>query len=54
MDEASVNVLYSAISITAPILGVISGGIVTNRLGGYESPRVVKALFITSIFVNFI
>ncbi len=41
------------ISITGPTLGVVTGGIVLNKLGGYENPKIIKLLFITSFIVDF-
>ena len=38
-------------SITGPTLGVISGGIVTSKMGGYENPRVKKMIFYDSLLV---
>ena len=35
-DKEKITLIYSIISITAPILGVVVGGVVINKLGGYE------------------
>ena len=37
VDESTVNIVYSFISITSPISGILLGGILTNKLGGYET-----------------
>lgn len=50
---AKIRVIYSAVSITAPVLGVIIGGIVLNKLGGYthkNAPKMVLVLSGTVIF----
>jgi len=43
--------IYASISITAPPLGIICGGIILDKIGGYENPNVPKLLLITSIIV---
>ena len=52
ISEATVVVAYSFISITAPTGGVVIGGIVCNKLGGYEDPRIKKWIFYDSMIVN--
>ena len=44
-----VNVGFVVISITAPTLGTVFGGWVTHKIGGYDSPLIILALFIISI-----
>jgi MFS-type transporter involved in bile tolerance (Atg22 family) len=51
VDQYTVSVAYSIISITAPILGVIFGGFLAERLGGYHKPRVRKVLPLLSSIV---
>ncbi len=43
-DPFRVIVLYSAISITAPLSGVIVGGTFADRYGGYKGKNTVKAI----------
>ncbi len=45
--------IYAAISITAPTLGVITGGFTLNKLGGYDGRNVYKFILLTSLAVNF-
>ncbi len=42
-----VYIVFSSVSITAPILGCIIGGSLTNYVGGYESD---KALYVCLVF----
>jgi hypothetical protein len=44
-----VNVGFVAISVTAPTLGTVFGGLLLHRLGGYDSPRVLPALLALSM-----
>jgi hypothetical protein len=39
VDPALIAIYFALMTITAPISGVIIGGIVTNYLGGYETFR---------------
>ena len=51
-DESTVNMVYAFISITSPISGILLGGMLTNKLGGYESNLVTYQLFIVSALVK--
>ena len=51
-DRLTVEAIYASVSITAPTLGVICGGIVVGKLGGYENERVTTYLLVDSCIVN--
>ena len=36
IERGIANFVYSVVSISAPILGVVVGGIVTSKMGGYN------------------
>ena len=39
MSEQETTVIYTTISITAPVSGVIIGGIIVTALGGYNTVK---------------
>ena len=43
-DPLTVNMIFSIISITAPLLGVLFGGTLSDRYGGYKGRNEKKAL----------
>ena len=43
-DQLIVNIAFSIISITAPLLGVLFGGAVSDKYGGYKGRNETKAL----------
>ena len=42
VEESTVNIFFSVTSFTAPISGVIIGGIVTTSFGGYNTRKAQK------------
>ena len=38
--------------LTGPILGVIIGGLIINRLGGYTSPTAIKVVLIYGLLAG--
>lgn len=40
--ESSVFTIYGICSITATLLGVIVGGIIVHKIGGYQNPNSIK------------
>lgn len=34
-DKTTVNIVFSVVSITAPVFGCIMGGLIAQKLGGY-------------------
>ena len=44
IDPLLVNILFSIISITAPLSGVIVGGAISDKYGGYKGKNVIKAI----------
>lgn len=49
-SAASVKVYYAFTCISAPILGVVVGGSIIHRLGGYNSPRALQTCCVISLF----
>ena len=45
-----VNVIFSVISITAPLFGVLVGGAFSDKYGGYKGDNVIKAIKICIAF----
>ena len=43
-DPITVIIIYSVISISAPMGGVLMGGIFADRYGGYKGKNVLRAL----------
>ena len=41
-DEGIVFIAYAVISITGPVLGVVVGGTITTKLGGYTTFKAIK------------
>jgi len=50
MDKAMVTIVFTCTSITAPILGVILGGVISQKLGGYNSFASQYLLIIIGLF----
>ena len=44
IEPLIVNIIFSAISITAPLSGVIVGGTISDKYGGYKGKNVIKAI----------
>ena len=45
-----VNIIFSVISITAPLFGVLVGGAFSDKYGGYKGDNVIKAIKICIAF----
>ena len=45
-----VNIVFSVISITAPLFGVLVGGAFSDKYGGYKGDNVIKAIKICIAF----
>ncbi len=45
-----VNIIFSIISVTAPLLGVILGGTFSDKYGGYKGENAIKAIKICIAF----
>jgi hypothetical protein len=43
-DPITVIIVYSVISVSAPMGGVLMGGIFADRYGGYKGKNVLRAL----------
>jgi len=50
VPEEIVFISFGIISITGPVLGVVVGGNITTKLGGYNSEKAAKICALTSIF----
>ena len=44
LEPLLVNIIFSTISITAPLSGVIVGGTISDKYGGYKGKNVIKAI----------
>ena len=44
LEPLLVNIIFSAISITAPLSGVIVGGTISDKYGGYKGKNTIKAI----------
>jgi len=42
IDEKTVFICFAIICITAPTLGVLSGGYIIQKLGGYNDTRAIE------------
>lgn len=42
IPQGTVTLYFAVTSLSAPIGGVIVGGIATSKLGGYNTPRAMK------------
>lgn len=49
IQQSKVFTFYTLTSISAPVLGVIAGGSVTHKYGGYESPNALKIASLASV-----
>ncbi|CAD8102901.1 unnamed protein product [Paramecium primaurelia] len=46
-NQKTVNIVFAVVSITAPVFGCITGGLIAQKLGGYER---TKSLYICVIY----
>lgn len=53
MDAKNVFITFAIVCITAPVLGVLVGGYLISRLGGYTDNRALDACFYISILAFF-
>ena len=44
IEPLLVNIIFSVISITAPLSGVLVGGTISDKYGGYKGKNVIKAI----------
>ena len=49
-DPLAVNMIFSIISITAPLFGVIFGGTISDKYGGYKGKNETKAIEMCVLF----
>jgi MFS family permease len=49
-NPIQVAIIFSTVSITAPLLGVIIGGTFADKYGGYKGKNTLKALKLCSAF----
>ena len=50
IDPLIVNIIFSLISITAPLFGVLFGGTISDKYGGYKGKNETKALEMCVLF----
>ncbi|CAD8120620.1 unnamed protein product [Paramecium sonneborni] len=48
-DKNTVNIVFAVVSITAPVFGCITGGLIAQKLGGYER---TKSLYICVLYCS--
>lgn len=49
MDPKNVYITFAVVCISAPVLGVLFGGILIQRMGGYTDPKALDACYYVSI-----
>lgn len=49
-DPTKVFIFFAFTCITAPTLGVIAGGLIIHRQGGYASPQAIKICSVVLVF----
>jgi len=49
MDPSNVYITFAIVCISAPVLGVLFGGILIQRMGGYTDPKALDACYYISI-----
>ena len=49
-DAFKVVIVFSIVSITGPLMGVIVGGTFADKYGGYKGKNILKALKLCSAF----
>ena len=52
VDPKQVFITFAVVSITAPVLGVIAGGFLITKLGGYTNKTALEACFKISILAG--
>ena len=50
MDQSVAFTVFAVVSVTGPVLGVIFGGFLSSKLGGYNDPRSLYATAILTFF----
>ena len=53
VEKSKVFIIYGFVSISGPVIGVIFGGWVSSRLGGYNSPKSLYLTAMVSVFSIF-
>lgn len=49
MDPKNVYMTFTVVCISAPVMGVLFGGILIQRMGGYTNPKALDACYYVSI-----
>lgn len=49
IESSKVYIIYAVVCISAPVLGVLLGGLFIQYLGGYTDKRALKACFLIAI-----
>jgi hypothetical protein len=50
IDEKTVFFSYTICCITGPSAGIVTGGVITHYLGGYNEPICMKLIFLVGFF----
>lgn len=54
MEKETVFGIFTVVSISGPVLGVVFGGWLSSRLGGYNSPKSLYFMAGVSVFCVFV
>ena len=54
MEKETVFGIFTVVSISGPVLGVVFGGWLSSRLGGYNSPKSLYFMACLSVFSVFV
>lgn len=49
MEKELAFIYFSVAAITGPVLGVILGGYVFSRIGGYQDPRALPLVLVIAL-----
>lgn len=52
ISKSEVFILFVLISTTAPSLGLIVGGKLSEKLGGYQGPYAIKFCLVNSLLAS--
>ena len=53
LEKEVVFTLFAIVSISGPVVGVIFGGWVSSKLGGYNNPKSIYFNAVVSVFSIF-
>jgi hypothetical protein len=53
VPKQEVFVIFGVVSITGPVLGVVTGGKIISKIGGYNSRRSFYVIIVVAFFASF-